>query len=85
MLNKITIVYISNKIFLRVPNLMPCKKPLISAHARNQGGVQGCRCTPFLLKEGSNDKFAPPLVPYKRNCFHKFLKSSYKLYNPSKN
>ena len=47
------------------------------------GGCKGAGAPPFLLKEGCNDEFAPP--PPRRNCFHKFLTSSYKLYSPSKN
>ena len=53
--------------------------------ARSHGGCKGAGAPPFLLKEWCNDEFAPPLVPYKRNSFHKFLKSSYKLYSPRKN
>ena len=57
-----------------------------SLQALSQGvGGKGAGASPFLLQERCDDEFAPPPVPYKRNCFHKFLKSSYKLYSPSKN
>ena len=52
-----------------------------------RGGVQGCRCTPLSSERGVQWQICtrPPLVLYKRNYFHKFLKSSYKLYSLSKN
>jgi len=54
--------------------------------ACSQGGARVQVHPPFFWKRGAmTNLHPPPLVPYKRNCFHKFLKSSYKLYNPSKN
>ena len=44
-----------------------------------RGGVQGCRCTPFLLKGGCNDEFAPPPPSHiKEIVSHNFLKSKAK-------
>ena len=34
-----------------------------------RGGCKGAGAPPFLLKEGCNDEFAPPLVPYKEIVF----------------